>query len=280
MRTEIPDDAVLAPDIFAIFDMDEKEDSNKEEENGGNWREKSKNWLATKAPVVKEGLKKSKEQLGKGLASVSSYTQSETKLLVSMAKRKLYCKSGKIEDPEFKATLELVEKWRTALELQRTGLRRMIRDQLVFQESQRQLAVALRQVPDNGECSKNYLQFCSELSSRTEKLVAPSALKDLVNQIDCILSKEHAEILTLKKRYQTAKNEADVCAAKIENTEENQQLHIELGRVTERYMQYKKEISALSKQLLETQRTTLSPILLNACNPVPEVATSLSNELR
>lgn len=279
MRMEIPDDAELAPDIFAIFDMDEKEDSNKEE-GGGNWREKGKNWLTTKAPVVKEGLKKSKEQLGKGLATVSSFTQSETKLLVSRAKRKIYCKSGKIEDPEFKATLELVEKWRSALEMQRSGLRRMIRDQLVFQESQRQLAVALRQVPDNGECSKNFLKFSSELSSRTEKLVAPSILQELVNQIDSILSKEHAEILTLKKRYQTAKNEADVCAAKIENTEENQQLHIELGRVTERYMQYKKEISGLSKQLLERQTRTLSPILLKACNPMPVVARSLSNELR
>lgn len=223
---------------------------------------------------------KSKVQLGKGLASVSSYTQSETKLLVSMAKRKLYCKSGKIEDPEFKATLELVEKWRTALEMQRGCLRRVIRDQRAFQESQRQLAVALRQVPDNGECSKNYLQFCSEMSTRTESLVVPSLLQELVNQIDGILVKEHAEILTLKKRYQTAKNEADVCTAKIENTEENQQLHIELGRVTETYMQFKDEISQLSKQLLETQTKTLSPILLKACSPVEVAARSPSNDLR
>jgi len=279
MKTEIPDDAELAPDIFAIFDVDEKDDQQdfNNGAGGANWREKGKNWLTTKAPVVKEGLKKSKDQLGKGLASVSSFTQSETKLLVSMAKRKIYCKSGKIEDPEFKATLELVEKWRTALEMQRSGLRRMIRDQRAYQESQRQLAVALRQVPDNGECSKNYLQFCSEMTSRSEKLVAPSDLQELVNQIDKILSKEHAEILTLKKRYQTAKNEADVCAAKIENTEENQHLHIELGRVTERYMQYKKEITDLSKQLLEAQTNTLNPILLKACNPVPVV---LSNDLR
>jgi len=279
MRTEIPDDAELAPDIFAIFDVDEKE--NEKKENGsGNWREKGKNWLTTKAPVVKEGLKKSKVQLGKGLASVSSYTQSETKLLVSMAKRKLYCKSGKIEDPEFTATLELVDKWRTALEMQRASFRRMIRDQRAYQESQRQLAIALRQVPDNGDCSKSYLQFCSEMSSRAENLVDTSTLQELVNQIDCVLSKEHAEILTLKKKYQTAKNEADVCAAKIENTEDNQHLHIELGRVTETYMQYKKEITDLCKQLLEKQTETLSPILVKACNPAPVVARSPSNELR
>jgi len=279
MRTEIPDDAELAPDIFAIFDVDEKE--NEKKETGiGNWREKGKNWLTTKAPVVKEGLKKSKVQLGKGLASVSSYTQSETKLLVSMAKRKLYCKSGKIEDPEFTAILELVDKWRTALEMQRGGFRRMIRDQRAYQESQRQLAIALRQVPDNGDCSKNYLQFCSEMTSRTESLVDTSTLQELVNQIDCVLSKEHAEIQALKKKYQTAKNEADVCAAKIENTEDNQHLHIELGRVTERYMQYKKEITDLCKQLLEKQTETLSPILLKACNPAPAVGRTPSNELR
>jgi len=244
----------------------------------GGWRKKSKNWITSKAPTVNVGILKNRMSLGKGLATVSSFTKEETKLLMSKAKRKLYCKNDKMEDPEFIATLDLVEKWRATLETQRSCLQRAIKHQNAFMDSYRQVGLALGQVPDSSAFSKQYLELGKTLQSRAEDLVQATTLEKLANQVDELLKGEHAEIQVLKRKYQIAKNDADVCAAKIEHNAENQQLHIEMGRVTERYMQYKAEITDLSKKVLEKQNQTISPILQGAFGPV-QIDDSLTRSL-
>jgi len=246
--------------------QDEKSNMNNPP-NGGGWRKKSKSWLTAKAPTVKVGFLKSKVSFEKGLASVGTFTKEETKLLMSKAKRRLYCKNDKMEDPEFIATLQLVEKWRVALEAQRSCFQRAIKHQNIFMDSQRQLGFALQQVPERGVCRKQYLELGVALQSRAGSLVPAVTLEKLANQVDELLKGEYAEIQMLKKKYQIAKNDADVCAAKIENNAENQQLHIEMGRVTERYMQYKAEITDICRKLLEKQNQTISPILHRAFSP-------------
>jgi len=62
--------------------------------------EKSKEWLAKKTPKLTESFMRSRATIEKGLASVKSYTSTGSKLLISEAKRRYWCKSGKIEDPE------------------------------------------------------------------------------------------------------------------------------------------------------------------------------------
>merc|ERR1712060_1020059 len=49
--------------------------------------------ITAEAPSLQEGLMKGKVSFEKSLNSVSSFTQDETKLLMSIAKRKMYCNS-------------------------------------------------------------------------------------------------------------------------------------------------------------------------------------------
>lgn len=232
--------------------------------NPEGWRQKGISWFTSKTPKLREGLIKSKASIEKGVASVTNYTNTEAKLLVSQAKRKIYCPNGKTEDPEFAVILNQVGQWKTTLEAQKRCIRRVVNTQKLLEESQRSLSTALKQVPDNSECCKNSIELATVVESRVQMLVPSDNLRDLANQIEHLLSTDYKEISMLSKRYETAKNEADVCMAKMESGGVNERLNTELARATDEYMRCKNRVGELWNKLIENQENTLCPILLKA----------------
>lgn len=232
--------------------------------NREGWREMGMSWFASKTPKLREGLLKSKASIEKGVASVTNYTNTETKLLMSQAKRKIYCSGGKIEDPEFAVILNQVGTWKASLEAQRRCIRRVVNTQRLLEESQRSLCRALLQVPDNSECCKKSAELAAVVESRVQMLVPSDNLRELENQIEKLLSLDYTEILMTTKRYETAKNEADVCMAKMESSGATESMNSQLVRATDEYMRCKDRIVVLWNKLIETQDNTLCPILLKA----------------
>jgi len=232
--------------------------------NREGWRELGMNWFARKTPKLREGLLKSKASIEKGVASVTNYTNTETKLLVSQAKRKIYCSGGKVEDPEFAVILNQIGTWRSSLEAQRRCIRRVVNTQRLLEESQRSLSTALKQAPDNSECCKKSAELAAVVESRVQMLVPSSNLQELANQIENLLSTDYVEISLLRKRYETAKNEADVCMAKMEGGGVTERMNTGLARATDEYMRCKDMISELWNMLIEKQDKNLCPILLQA----------------
>merc|ERR1719233_627700 len=144
--------------------------------------------ISSKAPPLKEGLIQGTVYLGKGITSVTSFTQDETKLLVSKAKRKLYCKNDWIDDPKLTATLDSVQAWESVLDSQKNCLTQMIKHQRAFEESQRQFILKLQKVPANsGEYSKKSIELGCAMESQ-----------EMAQQIDEILSK-YVELAALKR---------------------------------------------------------------------------------
>jgi len=232
--------------------------------NREGWREKGMSWLASKTPKLREGLLKSKASIEKGVASVTNYTNAETKLLMSQAKRKIYCTGEKIEDPEFAIILNQIGTWKASLEAQRRCIRRVVNTQRLLEESQRSLCRALVQAPDNSECCKKSAELAAVVESRVQMLVPSNNLQELETQIEQLLSIDYTELLMTRKRYETAKNEADVCMAKMESSGATEHMNSELVRASDEYMRCKDRIIELWGKLMETQDKTLCPILLKA----------------
>jgi len=188
-------------------------------------------WFAKATPKLKEGFTKTRESIKKNVASVAAYTETETKLLLSEAKRKLWCKRAKVEDPEFTEILTCVASWKASLECQRRCIRRVISNQRLLERSQRRLCRTLTQVPKNGSCGEKSAELSDVVKSRVQMLVPSLNLEKVANEIDSLLSNEYAEITKLRKRYQTGKNKADICVAKMEELGSRQvteSLHNEL----------------------------------------------------
>jgi len=236
--------------------------------------------ITTKAPPLKEGLMKGKETLEKGLTSVSAYTQDETKLLMSKAKRRFYCKSEEIEDPEFVSSLDSVQAWKLVLESQRNSIRRMIKDQKAFEDSQIQLTSALQKVPANCDYSTKSVLLGEAMESRVQGLVPTSGLEELADKIEEILSNEFTDLQAMKRKYTTAKNEVDVCSARLESKGDSERLRYEVVQATQRYMQCKADITELTAKILEMESTILNPILLKVTGEESSVQASVKSDIR
>jgi len=233
--------------------------------------------ITSKAPPLKEGLLKGKVSLGKGLNSVSSFTQDETKLLMSMAKRRLYCKSEELEDPEFVANLNSVQAWKVVLESQRNCLRRMIRDQKAFEESQLEFTSVLKKVPTTScDYSKNSVVLVSALESQVQKLIPATSLEELARQIDDILS-NYVELQAMKRKYTIAKNDIDVCSAKLESNGDSERLQAEFAKARQWHLQCKLDISEMTTKIMEMKSSSLNPILLKVAREDSPVKASASD---
>jgi len=226
------------------------------------WRDLG-SWFTRKTPKLREGLLKSKASIEKGVASVTIYTNTETKLLLSQAKRKIYCSGGQVQDPDFAVILKQIGTWKASLEAQRRCIRRVVNTQRLLEESQRSLSSALKQAPDNSECCKKSAELATVVESRVQMLVPSSNLRELANKIENLLSTDYAELSLLRKRYETAKNEADVCMAKMESGVTDY-MNTKLARATDEYMRCKAMIGELWNKLIENQDRDLCPILLKA----------------
>jgi len=236
--------------------------------------------ITSKAPPIKEGLMKGKVSLGKGLNSVSTFTQDETKLLMSKAKRKLYCTSEELEDTEFIANLESVQAWKMVLESQRNCLRRMIRDQKAFQESQLEFTSVLKAVPATScDYSKKSVELGSALESQVQNLVPVDSLEELAQQIDDILS-NYVELNSLKRKYTIAKNDVDVSSAKLESNGDSERLHAEYVKATQWHLQCKVDITEMTTKILEMKSSSLNPILLQVARDHSSGEASVNCDIR
>jgi len=227
-----------------------------------------------------EGLMKGKETLEKGLISVSAFTQDETKLIVSRAKRKFYCKSEEIEDPEFAVSLDSAQSWKLVLEAQRNSIRRMIRNQKVFEDSQIQLTSALQKVPANCDYSSKSVLLGGVMESRVQALVPTSGLEELADKIEEILSNEFTDLQAMKRKYTTAKNEVDVCSARLENKGDSERLRCEVVQATQRYMQCRADITELTTKINKMESTIFDPILSQFSGEEPSVQTNVKSDIR
>jgi len=218
--------------------------------------------ITAKAPSLQEGLMKGKVSFEKSLNSVSSFTQDETKLLMSIAKRKMYCNSEGSEDPVFTAMLSSVLSWKVMLESQRNCLNRLITNQRLFEESQHEFASVLKNVPTSScEYSKNSAELGSVLESQVQKLTPTASLEELAQQIDKILL-NYVELQALKRKYTTAKNDVDVCAAKLESKDYSEKLRAEFTQTTQLHEECKVEMTDLLTKIMEMKNVLLNPILL------------------
>jgi len=268
-RTVADVNSALSPAETNVVSIDKTATSAEPETSSGHsnqegWREKGMSWIASRTPKLREGLLKSKASIEKGVASVTNYTNTETKLLMSQAKRRLFCSGEKIEDPEFAVILNQVGTWKASLEAQKRCIRRVVNTQRLLEESQRSFCRALLQAPDNSECCKKSAELAAVVESRVQMLVPSTNLQELETQIEELLSTDYTEILMTTKRYETAKNEADVYMAKMGNTGATEQMNSELVRASNEYMRCKDRIVELWGKLMETQDRTLCPILLKA----------------
>jgi len=237
--------------------------------------------ITSKAPPLKEGLMKGKVSFEKGLNSVSSYTQDETKLLMSMAKKKIYCNSEEVEDPLFTAELNDVLSWKVLLESQRNCLYRMIRDQRAFEESQHGFTTVLKNVPASScDYSKRSAELGSALESQVQRLIPTASLEELANQIDQILLK-YIELQAMKRKYTTAKNDVDVCAAKLESKAGSERLRAEFTEATRLHSECKAEMLDSLAKISEMKNVVLNPILLQVAGEDKSEKESLScNNIR
>jgi len=218
--------------------------------------------ITAKAPSFQEGLIKGKVSLEKGLNTVSSFTQDETKLLMSRAKRKIYCNSEELEDPVFTAMLNSVLSWKVMLESQRNCLNRMITNQRVFEESQRELASVLKNVPTSScDYNKNSTDLGNILESQAQKLLPTASLEELTRQIENILQ-NYVELQVLKRKYTTAKNDVDVCAAKLESNAGSEKLRTDFAQATQLHENCKVEMTDLLTKIMEMKNVLLNPIIL------------------
>lgn len=236
--------------------------------------------ITSKAPPLKEGLIKGRDSFERGLNTVSSYTQDETKLLVSRAKRKIYCKSEEIEEPEFTTDLNPVMAWKVMLESQRNCLRRMIRNQRAFEESQLELTSVLNKVPESScDFSKKSAELGSVLESQVQRLVPTSSLEELAERVDEILSK-YVELQALKRKYTIAKNEVDVCSAKLESKGDSERLQNEFTKATQWHTQCKVEMSDLASKIVEMKNYILNPILLQVAGEESSANKNVTCDIR
>lgn len=218
--------------------------------------------ISSKAPPLKDGLIQGTVSLGKGITSVTSYTQDETKLLVSKAKRKLYCKNDWIEDPKLTATLNSVHAWKAVLDSQKSCLTRMIKHQRAFEESQRQFTKVLQKVPANsGEYSKKSIELGCALESQVLKLVPTNTFEDMARLIDNILSK-YVELAALNRKYITAKIDVDVLTAKLDSNEDSPRLQAEVVQAKQWCMQCKFQVSELATKIMEMKSEIINCTLL------------------
>lgn len=236
--------------------------------------------ITSKAPPLRDGLMKGTSSLGKGISSVSSFTQGETKLLMSKAKRKLYCRNEWSEDTELTASLDSVKAVKEVLESQRNGLVRMIKDQREFEESQQQFTLVLQRVPANaGGYSVKSITLGTLLQSQVKKLVPTNILQELVEKIDEILSK-YSELQILKRKYTVAKIDVDVWSAKLESNEDSQKLQAEVVQGKQWCMQCKLQLSELVTKIMEMKSEVLDSILLQVSRDSSSINTSLSHSAR
>jgi len=237
--------------------------------------------ITAKAPSLQESLMKGKVSFEKGLNSVTSFTQDETKLLMSMAKRKIYCNSEELEDPVFTAMLNSVLSWKLMLESQKNCLNRMITDQRVFEESQHEFASVLKTVPTSScDYSKKSAELGSVLESQVQKLVPTESLEELAQQIEKILL-NYVELQVLKRKYTTAKNNVDVCAAKVESKADSEKLRTEFAQATQLHEDCKVEMTDLLTKIMEMKNVLLNPILLQLVGEDTSEKESLScNNIR
>lgn len=219
------------------------------------------NFTKTKMTVT-ESIQTGAQIAYKTRAAVAS----ETTFRLSQAKRKYYCRSGKIEDPTFLTTLQKLDTWKAALESQSVTLKRVIRDQSRLVESNKEAVLALKKVPNAERCGQTATLLGTTMEKATSGLVNLKQLQTVSETIDSLLRDEYTELTLMKKRYQAAKNEADVVAARIENRRnaDSQKLHIEMGRATEAYMKSKSDIMALAERTQKRQDTQLGQQFLTA----------------
>jgi len=237
--------------------------------------------ITAKAPSLQESLMKGKVSFEKGLNSVTSFTQDETKLLMSMAKRKIYCNSEELEDPVFIAMLNSVLSWKLMLESQRNCLNQMIMNQRAFEESQHEFASVLKNVPTSScDYSKKSAELGSVLESQVQKLLPTESLEELAQQIETILL-NYVELQVLKRKYTTAKNDVDVCAAKVESKAYSEKLRTEFEQATQRHEDCKVEMTDLLTKMMEMKNVLLNPILLQLVGEDTSEKESLScNNIR
>jgi len=236
--------------------------------------------ISSKAPPLKEGLIQGSVSLGKGITSVTSFTQDETKLLVSKAKRKLYCKSDWIDDPKLTATLDSVQTWEAVLDSQKNCLTRMIKHRRAFEESQRQLILKLQKVPANsGEYSKKSIELGCALESQVLKLIPTNTFEEMAQQIDKILSK-YVELSALKRKYITAKIDVDVFTAKLESNEDCQKLQAEVVQAKQWCMQCKFQVSELATKIMEMKSEVLISTLLQVAGETTPQTTTAGFDIR
>jgi len=237
--------------------------------------------ITAKAPSLQEGLMKGKVSFEKGLNSVSSFTQDETKLLMSMAKRKIYCNSEDLEDPVFTAMLNSVLSWKVMLESQKKCLERMITDQRAFEESQHEFASVLKSVPTtSSDYSKKSAELGSVLETQVQKLVPTASFEELAQQIEKILS-SYVELQALKRKYTTAKNDVDVYATKLESRAGSEKLRTEFAKATQLHEDCKVEMTDLLTKIMGMKNDLLNPILLQVVGEDTSEKESLScNNIR
>merc|ERR1712110_1356463 len=96
-------------------------------------------------------------------------------------------------------------------------------------------------------------------------LVNTAKLADVIATIDDLLATDYVLVQSLKKRYIVAKNDCDVCAARIENRSgDTQKLHQEMGKATEVYLNIKSDLTDLGEKITKRQDTQLAATLLAA----------------
>jgi len=131
-------------------DVEEKETA-----DTTNWRQRTITWIREKEPAVKEGLRKTKVNIGEKWGVVSEFTKQEAQLIGSQVKWAYYCrKNGRTDESKFVDTFYLVNDWKVSLKAQKKALQKLIKYQRDFESDQEHLIAALRKVPDSSECGK------------------------------------------------------------------------------------------------------------------------------
>jgi len=241
-------------------DVEEKETA-----DTTNWRQRTITWIREKEPAVKEGLRKTKVNIGEKWGVVSEFTKQEAQLIGSQVKWAYYCrKNGRTDESKFVDTFYLVNDWKVSLKAQKKALQKLIKYQRDFESDQEHLIAALRKVPDSSECGNSSTRLGTMIEQKKRNLVSTINLEKILSQINDLLQNEYVSMQFLKKKYDTAKNNVDVCKKKIETKGESELLKNDLELLSEEYDGWKESIMQLSEVILSKQNTTLVSAFVQA----------------
>jgi len=154
----------------------------KETTDTTNWRQRTITWMNEKKPVVKEGLRKTKLNLGEKWGVVSEFTKQEAQLIGSQVKWAYYCRNNeRTDESKFVDTFYLVNDWKVSLKGQKKALQKLIKYQKEFESNQEHLIAALRQIPDSSECGNSSTRLGTMIEQKKRNLVSTINLEKILS---------------------------------------------------------------------------------------------------